>query len=142
LLAHGASLTLRDPWYDSTAIGWADFYDYADLRDRLLDEPGICLFDALNFGRIDRIADILARDAAALNRPFAECISRKPRREDWQTPLVRMVDRGQVDAVRVLLEQGADVTARHPDGRSLFEVARDRGFDEIAGLLERHGASS
>ena len=25
LLAGGASLTLRDPWYDSTAIGWADF---------------------------------------------------------------------------------------------------------------------
>jgi ankyrin repeat protein len=142
LLAHGASLTLRDPWYDSTAIGWADFYDYADLRDRLLDEPGICLFDALNFGRIDRIADILARDAAALNRPFAECISRKPRREDWQTPLMRMIDQGKVDAVRVLLEQGADVTARDPDGRSLFEVARDRGFDEIAGLLERYGASS
>jgi ankyrin repeat protein len=139
LLAHGASLTLRDPWYDSTAIGWADFYDYADLRDRLLDEPGICLFDALNFGRIDRIADILVRDAAALNRPFAECISRKPRREDWTTPLVRMVNQGQVEAVRVLLERGADMTARDPDGRSLFEVARDRGFDEIAGLLERYG---
>ncbi|MGB7624204.1 MAG: hypothetical protein WBN92_17800 [Terriglobia bacterium] len=49
-----------------------------------------------------------------------------------------MVDRGQVEAVYVLLERGADVTARDPDGRSLFEVARDRAFDEIAGLLERY----
>lgn len=49
-----------------------------------------------------------------------------------------MVDRGKVEAVCVLLEQGADVTARHPDGLSLFEVARDQGFDEIAGLLERY----
>lgn len=46
LLARGASLTLRDPWYDSTGIGWADFFDYRTLRDRLLDEKGICLFDA------------------------------------------------------------------------------------------------
>jgi ankyrin repeat protein len=52
---------------------------------------------------------------------------------------MRMVNQGQVEAVRVLLEQGADVTARDPDGRSLFEIARDRAFDEIAGLLERYG---
>jgi hypothetical protein len=140
LLAHGASLTLRDPWYDSTAIGWADFFDQADLRDRLLNEPGISLFDALDYGRLDRVPDILARDPAALNRPFAECISRDPRRADWQTPLVRMVDRGKTDAVRVLLDHGADITARHPDGRSLLQIAREKGFDQVADLLEQHGA--
>lgn len=25
LLSRGASVTLRDPWYDGTAVGWADF---------------------------------------------------------------------------------------------------------------------
>jgi ankyrin repeat protein len=135
LLAYGASLTLRDPWYDSTAVGWADFYDYAELRDRLLDEPGICLFDALDYGRLDRVPEILARDPAALERPFAERVSRAPGPQDRQTPLLRMVVRGKTEAVRALLGHGADPSARHPDGHSLLEIARDRGFDEIATLL-------
>ena len=124
LLGRGASLTLRDPWYDGTAIEWANFFDYADLRDRLLSEPGICLFDALEYDRLDRVPEILARDSAALERPFAECLSRAPKPEDWQTPLVRMVVRGKTEAVRVLLDHGADTAARHPDGRSLLQIAR------------------
>ncbi len=136
LLAHGASLTLRDPWYDSTAIGWADFFDRADLRDKLLSEPGICLFDALDYNRLDRIPEILARDPASLERPFAECLSRAPKPEDWQTPLVRMVARGNTGAVRALLDHGAAPHPRHPDGRSLAQIARDKGFTEIAKFLE------
>jgi ankyrin repeat protein len=141
LLARGASLTLRDPWYDGTAVGWADFFNYTGLRDKLLNEPGICLFDALDHGRLDRIPEILARDPAALERPFAKCLSRTPKPEDWQTALVRMVVRGNTEAVRVLLDHGADAAARHPDGRPLFRIARDQGFDEIAGLLEARGSS-
>ncbi len=140
LLDHGASLTLRDPWYDSTGIGWAAFFNYTDLRDKLLSEPGICLFDALDYDWLDRIPDILARDPGALERSFAECLSRPPKPDDWQTPLVRMVVRGKNDAVRLLLDQGANTSARHPDGRSLFEIARYEGLSEIAVLLETRGA--
>jgi ankyrin repeat protein len=107
LLQRGASLTLRDPWYDSTGIGWADFFDYRELRDRLLNESAICLFDALDFDRLDRVPDILARDPAALERPFAECLTRAPKADDWQTPLERMTSRGKAEAVRVLLQHGA-----------------------------------
>lgn len=107
LLAHGASLTLRDPWYDSTAVGWAHFFDCMALRDRLLDQPGICLFDALEFNRLDRIPDILERDPAALNRPFAECLSRPPNAEDWQTPLARMIARENTEAANILVQHGA-----------------------------------
>lgn len=137
LLDRGASLTLRDPWYDSTGVGWADFFDCRELRDKYLADGPICLLDALEFKRFDRVPDVLARDPDALERPFAKCISREPKPEDWQTPLVRMVDQGNIDAVRVLLEHGADVSARHPDGRSVVELARDKGFREIAELLER-----
>jgi ankyrin repeat protein len=137
LLAGGASLTLRDPWYDSTGVGWADFFNYTALRDRLLNEPGTCLLDALDYGRLDRVPAILARDPGALERPFAKNISRDPKPDDWQTPLLRAVGRGQTDAVRVLLANGAGVKARHPDGRSVLQVARDKGFTEIASLLEQ-----
>jgi ankyrin repeat protein len=141
LLAHGASLKLRDPWYDSTCVGWADFFDCAALRDRLLREPGICLFDALDYGGLDRVAEILARDPASLERPFATCLSRPPKPEDWQSPLVRMVVRGKTEAVRVLLDHGADAAARHLDGRSLLEIARERGFEEIESLIKTRGSA-
>lgn len=141
LIERGASLTLREPFYDGTPVEWAEFFDYPHLRDMLLSEGAICLFDALDYNRLDRVADVLARDPAALNRPFAECLSRKPKPEDWQTPLVRMVDQGKIEAVCRLLEHGADVTARHPDGRSLLQLASHKGFREIVGLLQQHGAT-
>jgi ankyrin repeat protein len=140
LLERGASLSVREPFYDGTPVGWADFFDRTRMRDMLLSEGPIGLFDALDYDRLDRVADILARDSAGLNRPFAECLSRDPKPEDWHTPLVRMVDRGKTEAVRVLLEHGADVTVRLPDGRSLVQLARDKGSEKIVGLLEQHGA--
>jgi hypothetical protein len=107
LLERGASLTLRDPWYDSTGIGWADFFDYRELHDRLLNESAIYLFDALNFDRLDRVPDILRRDPGALERPFAEYLTREPTPDDWQTPLERMISQGKTKAARVLLQHGA-----------------------------------
>jgi ankyrin repeat protein len=107
LLDCGASLCVREPFYDGTPLGWADFFDQAAMREMLLNEGPICLFDALDMDRLDRVPDILARDPASLNRRFAECLSRDPKPEDWQTPLQRMKDRGKTEAVRVLLEHGA-----------------------------------
>lgn len=141
LLARGASLKLREPWYDGTGIGWADFFDYRTLRDRLLDEPEIDLFDALDFDRLDRIPDILARDPEALERPFAQCLTREPKPEDWITPLARMVDRGKTEAVRALLQQGANPNVTHPSSQSLLQIAQNKGHQEIAALLEQSQAS-
>jgi ankyrin repeat protein len=142
LLARGASLKLREPWYDGTGIGWADFFDYRNLRNRLLDEPDIDLFDALDFDRLDRIGDILARDPEALERPFAKTLTREPKPEDWQTPLARMVDRDKTEAVRALLNQGADPTAHYSNGQSLLERAQDKGHGEIAAMLEQRIAAT
>ena len=136
LIARGASVTLREPWYDGTAVEWANFADYRNLRDWLLDEAPICLFDALEYDRLDRVADVLERDPDSLERPFAKELTREPKPEDWHTALTRMIERGKTDAVRVLLHHGANASAQHPDGRTLLELARDKGFAEIAALLE------
>lgn len=113
----------------------ADFFNYAKLRDKLLNEPGICLVDALEYGRLDRIPDILKDDPEALDRPFAKCLTREPKPDNWQTPLVRVIIRGNKEAVKVLLKHGADTTARHPDGRALLQLADGSGAAEIAALL-------
>lgn len=142
LMERGASLSVRDPFYDGTAVGWADFFKRTELRDKLLSEGRICLFDALDYDRLDRVHDILARDPAALNRPFAQCLTREPQPEHWQTPLARMVERGKINAVRVLLEQGADVSVPSSDGRLLIEVAAEKDFPEIVNLLQAHQATA
>jgi ankyrin repeat protein len=142
LLARGGSITLREPWYDGTGVEWANFADYRELRDLMLDEAPICLFDALDFDRLDRISDIVARDPDSLERPFAKNLTREPKPDDWHTPLTRMVDRGKTEAVRALLQLGASTSARHPDGRTLLQLARDKGFDEIAALLEAKGSGT
>lgn len=100
LLERGVSLKLRDLSYDSTGVGWADFSIRRAQRDRLFQGPDICLLDALEYDRLDRVADNLARDPPALERPLA---------------------------------------ARHHDGRTLSQVARDGGFAEFAEPLQQHG---
>jgi ankyrin repeat protein len=107
LMKRGALPSIREPFYDATPVGWADFFDRRHMRDLMLDEGAICLFDALDYDRLDRVPDILARDPEALNRPFAKCITREPRPEDWQTPLARMMERGKTEAVRLLKQYGA-----------------------------------
>lgn len=135
LIDHGASLTERDPFYDGTAVEWAEFFDQPRTRDLLLDEKGLCLFDALDHDRLDRVPDILARDPAALDRPFAKCLSRAAQREDWKTPLIRMIEKRDPAAVKVLVEHGADVSVRDPDGRTPLELATELGLADIASLL-------
>ncbi len=109
LMRRGASPTIREPFYDGTPVGWADFFDRRKTRDLILNEGAVCLFDALDYDRLDRVPDVLARDPEALNRPFAKCITREPRPDDWQTPLARMMERGRTEAIRVLEKYGASV---------------------------------
>jgi ankyrin repeat protein len=51
--------------------------------------------------------------------------------------------RGQdLSIVQLLLDHGADVDARRADGATAWLLARRGGFDEVATLLERVGAST
>ena len=76
-------------------------------------------------------------DAAAL-RPV---LARDPnlyRAEYWYTPPIHFAVReGRLETTRVLLEAGADPAWRSMSGDDLVTLARDRGHDALARLLEQ-----
>ena len=41
-----------------------------------------------------------------------------------------------IEVARILLTRGAEVTVRNPQGRTAADVARARGLDEAADLME------
>ena len=57
------------------------------------------------------------------------------------SPVADAAMRGDTDAVRALLQQGADVNAAHGDGMSALHWAADRGDTEMAEMLVYAGAN-
>jgi ankyrin repeat protein len=84
----------------------------------------------------DAICAAVTGDVAALRRLLA----RDPnlyRAEYWYTqPIHFAVREGHLEAVRVLLDAGADPAALALDGEDLTTIARDRGHEAVARLLE------
>lgn len=58
------------------------------------------------------------------------------------TPLAFAVAYGKVDAVRDLLDRGANPNVRDSAGHTLAELARARGHEDVAALLERSPTTS
>ena len=83
----------------------------------------------------DAIIAASAGDVATLRRLLAGN-PRLARAEYWYTPVVHFAARaGHIDAVRLLLESGADPEENGLNDRNLIEMARERGHEEIARLL-------
>lgn len=84
----------------------------------------------------DAFSAAVRGDAAALRR----LLDRDPnlyRAGYWYTPPIYFAVReGHVEAVRVLLDAGSDPAAVGLTGEDLITVARDRGYEAVARLLE------
>jgi ankyrin repeat protein len=117
LLKHGANARARDGKYCATPAGWARYAGHAATANRILDAD-VDLFDAIDFDRADRIAQIVRHDPAAIDRPFRAYASCRAADGQWwpqpdETPFEWANRRRKPNAVRVLTEHGAD--RRTPD---------------------------
>ncbi len=134
LLKHGADVRAREEKYHGTPAGWADYAGHTEVRDLILRHP-VDILEAVQYGLTERISTILANDPEALDRSFQKYARYPLDAEGWYTPLAFAVTLGKVETVRMLLNQGADDTIRSPEGKTLAEIARAGGHEEIAHLL-------
>ncbi|KAJ0254750.1 Ankyrin repeat-containing protein [Hirschfeldia incana] len=54
------------------------------------------------------------------------------------TPLHHAAKKGLVRTVELLLSHGANPLARNDDGQKPLDIARDKGFSNVVGVIERH----
>lgn len=136
LLAHGARVSVREDRWHGTPAGWAAYAGHADVHKLILEGP-VDIMEATENGLTERILAILAQDPEALNRPFSRYSLYPLYAEGWHTPLAFAVSLGKTQSVRVLLAEGADASVRSPEGRSLYAIAREKGLEEVAGMLQQ-----
>jgi uncharacterized protein len=100
------------------------------------------MFDAVRFDRVDRLRELFDRDSGSMNRPLrsyvADPLPLAEWPDQWHTPLALAVILRKDEAVRALLELGAETDVRDPAGRTLRQLAIESGSDEIVRLLDAY----
>jgi ankyrin repeat protein len=137
LLEHGANAMARDPYHHAPPIGWAEYNGKGDMV-RFLESQSLDLFAAAAFGKGERVMEIVDEKPELLDMPFGQFRGRgRPNpQSDWMTPLAIAVANNRPSVVKLLLEKGANANLRDGTGtRSIRDLARDEGNDEIISLL-------
>ena len=135
LMRHGADVRAREEKYHGTPAGWADYAGYKEARDMILQGP-IDIIEAIQYNITQRVKAVLEEDPAALNRVFSDYGLFPWDAAAWHTPLAYAIARGREEIVRLLIERGAVVTERSPEGETLSEIAHRAGHREIALILD------
>ncbi len=132
LLAAGAEIDLRERHWNGTPLTWSRVLGQPHITARLAplsrDVRGLCWL-----GLTDRLEAVLASEPERI--AFAIPGDESP------THLFCLPDEDEpaAEVVRVLLAYGADPAMRNPAGKTAADVARLRGLDEAADLMEaRH----
>jgi uncharacterized protein len=119
------------------ALGLAIFFKHPDVA-RLLIERGA---DVVAPARNEMKVAPLHAAAAQCERELMKLLLDRgadpnAKQQLDYTPLHASAGRGDVDTARLLIERGADVGAKASDGKTAADLARERGFDELAAWLD------
>ncbi|MFJ6323578.1 MULTISPECIES: ankyrin repeat domain-containing protein [unclassified Rhizobium] len=143
LIEHGADTTIRDPHFYAPAIGWADYNGKSEMVEFLKTYP-LDIFAAAAFGQMEQLTDLIDSHPERRDLRFSDFRPQgqsSPDR-DWMTPLGFAIGNRRGDAVRLLLERGADASIRDATGRSYRDLAQETGDENIISLLQRPIASA
>lgn len=128
LLARGADIDARDPRWHSTPLGWS-VHTGQHLSAVRLAPVSRDVRSLAHSGRVERLAAVLAETPSLANQVLQGV--------DNPVALFCLPDDESQAAqiVALLLQHGADTSVRNSKGQTAAEVARFRGLDEAAQLL-------
>ncbi len=137
LVEHGADPTACDAVHDNSPARWAaaDRRRQAVARYLVRFDPATELCQAAAAGDLDTLRAVASRAPALLNHRGSA--------NDLLTsggPLHLAIERGKLDAVKLLLELGADANLRSGYGHYPLHIAAMRGSQPATELLLAHGA--
>ena len=132
LLANGADLHRRDPFYLGTPLSWAQASDKINVIE-YLEQLNLGIFDLINADSPDRIDQLLTQDSDLLERPLREELANELKQHEnaWQTPLAYAAVRGRVPIVQVLLKRGANSNLHDDEDTPLTDLCNE----EIRSIL-------
>ena len=133
LLERGADPTLFDPQHTATALGWATYCERRDAVAAFLDSA-----DRLH------LLDLLEHaPSEVLRERLADVDPNAPVPPGSPGVLLRVLAyNGREDLVEWLLSRGANPSLAGADQRTAADVARERGFHELARQLDEHDGKS
>jgi len=129
LIAAGAEVDLRERKWKGTPLTWALVLGRPDMARKLAplsrDVRGLA-----GLADLERLEEVLAAEPARANERLDV--------EDRITPLFCLPEDEDAAAAvaEILLRYGADPALRNPQGRTAADVARQRGLDDAADLIE------
>jgi len=127
LISRGADVDPFEERYGGTPLTHANYHEHTEMMDLLAQHSrnfrGLCYS-----GAVDRLRELLVQEPDRANRedrpgePALFCLPEN--------------DEKAVEVAELLLSCGADPTYRNPMGQTPAEVARHRGLDEAAAVIE------
>ena len=151
LLEHGHRATPIDPYHGPSAISWTIREETASMEmlKLLLDHghelkdcgAGIMAADEGNLEALKLLLDygIDIEDRNMLDYAFDD--DQDEPYESQGTALYRACRQGQVECVELLLDRGADASARDDGGTSCIKIAIKRDHEDVVNLLRERGVS-
>ena len=134
LVAMGADISNRDNPFGSSPFGWANYNKQHAVVQWMREHCPLDLHDAVSFNLRDHAEARLREHPASVNTQIDHWGIPQASALHWAAAFNR------ADLAALLLEQGADANILAGNGFTALDVAAEEHADEVAALLERHGA--